>query len=259
MTIPHSAVIVSISLLHHFFFLYKDTKESGGERYLAWSDPRPAGVQGISAGCKLPWCLLSWFQVTPPCGLAGLLLSSSVWRNTAENMVFSQSSVFVKLMRCLVCRAVELWSARGIENKETLAVCEPASPSCVQVNCPRPLWTARTIDVKWEWLQSLVRWLKYEICIEMHSSLSQTVFEILFSGDWWIDLDSQTRTNCAAPCEKTTPNRHSLCRNHQNDDKQAFQFAILFPSDQAMPVLSAPLLVDSWNCNCMSILLHRLH
>lgn len=160
MTITHSSLIVSIGLLH-YFFLYKDTQESGGERSLAWFDPRPAGVQGISTGYKLPWWLLSWSQVTPPWGLAGLLLSFSVQRNTAENMVFSQSSVFVKLMCCLVCRAAELWSARGIENKEGLTVYEPASLSCVQVNCPRPLWTAQRIDVKWEWLQRLVRCMKY--------------------------------------------------------------------------------------------------
>lgn len=51
----------------------------------------------------------------------------------------------------------------------------------------------------------------HEICIKMYSSLSQTVFEILFLTDWWIDFDSQSGTNCTAPKGDATPTRRWRC------------------------------------------------
>lgn len=190
-------------------------------------------LQGISATSELPRRLLSWFQVTPPCGLAALLLTCSVLGDTEENMLFYHSSVFVRLMCCLVCRAAELWSAGGVENKEGPGSIWTSQPVLCAGELPRAFEGCPE-----NWCQMRVTWevgQVYEICIEVYSSFSENVF--LSSGDWWIDLNSQTGTNCTAPGGKPHPAGHPCAkstRHSQNENSEAYKFAVFSPSDQAV-------------------------
>lgn len=173
-------------------------------------------LQGISATSELPRRLLSWFQVTPPCGLAALLLTCSVLGDTEENMLFYHSSVFVRLMCCLVCRAAELWSAGGVENKEGPGSIWTSQPVLCAGELPRAFEGCLE-----NWCQMRVTWevgQVHEICIEVYSSFSEKSLPFLGWLMDWFRLSNWNQLYC--PGRKATPSRPSLCKINQTQSKR---------------------------------------
>lgn len=117
---------------------------------------------------QLPWRLLSWFQVTPPETRRSLsLLYLSGW-----------CAVWCAELLTVNCEAPG--GADAVWTGQRAGELPEAALDCPENWCQMRV----TAEVK----------RGHEICIEMCSSSSQTAFEILFSSDWWIDLDSQTGT-----------------------------------------------------------------
>lgn len=176
---------------------------------------------GLSACYKLPRCLLSWFQVTPPGCLAGLLLTLTQRTWCFITLLYLSSWCAVWCAELLKCEAP---GAFGIK-KDWWYMHRPAC----QVDCPRPLWAAQRIDVKIEWLQRLVHCMKYILrCIPAQVKLSLKYFY-----DWWIDTDSQSGTNWTPPWGKKNTHPTNIkgaksSKYNQGDNNQAFQFAVLF-------------------------------
>ena len=193
------------------------------EQRSLWPDLilRPAGVSG---DFELPWWLLSWFQVR---------LLRSVSRGPRRNHGKRKHGVLPVAGICrgaLVCRAAELWSARGTENKGRT---EPARLVLCAGGLPRAF-----VDRSENWCQMRVTSRRlHEICIEMYSSLSRAVFEILCSGDWWIDLDSLTGTNWTCPplhrVSRPAPNRPQISQMLQIEKPDCYLFFPVVSSDRS--------------------------
>lgn len=233
------------------------------KRFLSWFDSRPAGLRGIPACSKLPRCLLSWFQVTPPCRLAGLLLSCSVRRSTTENTVFYHSSVFVRLMCCLVCRAAELWRAWGTENKEGWRYTQrPACPVC--------RWTAQGL---WGLHRELMSnesdfrgwssaWNMYQDVFQLEPNCLWNPFSHRLMD--WFRLSKWNQLHC--PKGRRHAHQALAVRNRANTATliniklfHLHYFFIMSTNVCFICCIHNPAhLVESWNCSCISILLHLL-